>query len=161
MASVQIRTATPEDAEAITRIYTESAELHALLEPERNHVPDRSAIEDRYRRGAQHPDDVRETVTLVAEVAGQIVGFLDARLTQPLDPMYRPATYCFIADIAVAADRRGQGAGRALMQATEQWAAEHAAEFVLLEYHAKNERAAAFYAELGYRSGSVVAVKRL
>src|SRR5271166_5524908 len=97
MASVRIRRATPEDAEAISFIYMQSAELHARLAPERNHVPDRAVIETRYASGAQHPDDVPEAVTLVADNAGRAVGFLDARLTGPSDPMYRPATYCFIA----------------------------------------------------------------
>jgi len=161
MASVSIRRVTPEDAEAILFIYMQSAELHARLDPERNHTPGREEILERYRTGAQHPEDSIAAVTLVAEEAGQVVGFLDARLTKPFDPMYRPATYCFIADVAVAEEHRGRGVGRALMEAVEKWAAESGAEFVLLEYHAGNERAAEFYAELGYRSGSVVAVKRL
>jgi GNAT superfamily N-acetyltransferase len=161
MASVSIRRAIPEDAEAILFIYMQSAELHARLDPERNHVPDQAEILERYRTGTQHPEDSIAAVTLVAEDAGQVVGFLDARLTKPIDPMYRPATYCFIADVAVAEEHRGRGVGGALMEAVEKWAAESGAEFVLLEYHAGNERAAEFYAELGYRSGSVVAVKRL
>src|ERR1700729_2615157 len=132
MASVSVRRATPEDAEAILFIFMQSAELHARLDPERNHVPGRDEILERYRMGGQHPEDSIAAVTLVAEEAGQVVGFLDARLTKPFDPMYRPTTYCFIADIAVAADQRSQGVGRALMRAAEQWAAEHGAEFVLL-----------------------------
>jgi GNAT superfamily N-acetyltransferase len=161
MASAQIRQATPEDAEAILFIYMQSAELHARLDPDRNHVPDRAEILERYRTGAQHPEDSVAAVTLVAEETGQVVGFLDARLTKPFDPMYRPATYCFIADVAVAEAQRGKGVGRALLKAVEQWAAEQGAEFVLLEYHAGNERAVRLYEELGYRSGSVVAVKVL
>lgn len=161
MASVSIRRATPEDAEAILFIYMQSAELHARLDPDRNHVPERTEILERYRSGAQHPEDSTASVTFIAEEAGRVVGFLDARLTKPFDPMYRPSTYCFIADVAVAEGQRGRGVGRTLMQAAEQWAAESGAEFVLLEYHVSNERAAALYAELGYRAGSVVAVKRL
>ncbi|HYK18857.1 MAG TPA: hypothetical protein VEV37_12590, partial [Bryobacteraceae bacterium] len=36
-------------AEAITFVYMQSAELHARLDPERNHVLDRWAIVERYR----------------------------------------------------------------------------------------------------------------
>jgi ribosomal protein S18 acetylase RimI-like enzyme len=161
MASVRIRRATPEDAEAITFIYMQSAELHAQLDPERNHVPDRASIVERYRTGGQHPGDVKEAITFAAEQSGRVAGFLDAWLMHPFDPMYRPAMYCFIADVAVEERWRGTGIGRELMRAAEQWAAERGAEYVLLEYHAGNKRAAALYAELGYRSGSVVACKRL
>ncbi len=161
MASVRIRPATPEDAEAITRIYTESAEHHARIEPERNHVPDPAAIEERYRRGAQHPDDDGPTITLIAETDGAVLGFLDARLVRPFDPMYRPMTYCFVADIAVSAAHRSEGVGEQLMRAVEAWAQEQGANFVSLEYHIGNTRAAMFYERLGYRSASVVAIKRL
>jgi ribosomal protein S18 acetylase RimI-like enzyme len=161
MASVRIRPATPDDAEAITRIYIESAAHHALIDPERNHIPDRVAIEERYRTGRQHPDDGEETVTLLAETGGEIAGFLDARLMQPFDPMYRPATVCFIADIAVSTAHRSRGIGEQLMQAAEEWARRHGAEFVTLEYHSGNPRAGSFYARLGYRNASVVAIKRL
>jgi ribosomal protein S18 acetylase RimI-like enzyme len=161
MASVRIRPATPGDAEAITGIYTQSAELHAGLDPERNHVPDRIGIEERYRRGRQHPDQDSPTITLVAETDGTVIGFLDARLIQPFDPMYRPMTYCFVADIAVAESHRSEGVGEQLMHAGEAWAKEHGADFVSLEYHIGNTRAASLYERLGYRPASVVAIKRL
>lgn len=161
MPLVRIRPATPDDAEAITRVYMESAEQHALIDPERNHVPDPVAIEERYRTGRQHPDDGAEAITVVAEAGSRVVGFLDARLLRPFDPMYRSTTYCFIADVAVSAAHRSQGIGEQLMRAAEEWARQHGAEFVSLEYHTGNSRAAAFYERLGYRPASVVAIKRL
>jgi ribosomal protein S18 acetylase RimI-like enzyme len=161
MASVRIRPATPEDAEAITRIYTQSAEHHARMDPERNHVPDQTAIAERYRTGRQHPDEETESVTLISEMDGSVVGFLDARVVRPFDPMYRPLTYCFVADIAVAEEHRSEGVGEKLMRACEDWAKEQGAGFVSLEHHVSNTRAAAFYERLGYRSASVVAIKRL
>lgn len=158
MASVSIRAATPEDAEAITRIYMQSAEHHALLDPERNQVPDPAVICERYRTGAQHPEG-EEGVTLVAEKGGAVLGFLDARLVPPFDPMFRPVTLCFIADVAVAAEHRSEGIGEKLMKASEQWGASRGAGFVALEYHNANTRAATFYERLGYRPKSTVAVK--
>lgn len=164
MASARIRCATPEDAEAITFIYMQSAELHARLDPDRNHVPDQAEIEERYRTGAQHPEDAKASITLVAEDAGRLVGFLDARIIEAydaFDPMYRPATYCFVADVGVDEERRREGIGRALMHAIEQWAQEWDADFLLLEYHVGNTPAATLYERLGFRSGSMVACKRL
>jgi GNAT superfamily N-acetyltransferase len=161
MASVQIRPATPEDAEGITRVYLESAEHHARIDPERNHVPDRATIRERYRAGQQHPSSASGAVTLVAEAGGEILGFLDARIDRPLDPMYRAMTYCFIADIAVAEPHRSQGMGEQLMRAAEEWGRRNGADLVVLEYHTANPRAAEFYARLGYRPASMVAFKRL
>ena len=158
MASVSIRVATPEDAEAITRIYMQSAEHHALLDPERNQVPDPAAICERYRTGAQHPAG-EEGVTLVAEKHGEVLGFLDARLIPPFDPMFRPVTLCFITDVAVATDRRREGIGEQLMTAVEQWGSSRGAGLVALEYLNANTRAASFYDRLGYRPKSTVAVK--
>lgn len=161
MASLKIRPATPNDAEAITAVYFESAELHAQIDPLRNHVPDRAGIVERYRAGEQHPPGCLDCITLLAERDGEVLGFLDARLDLPFDPMYRPLTYCFIADVAVAAAHRDRGIGHQLMQAAEEWAASKGAGLVVLEYHTGNTRAASFYERLGYRGASVVAVKPL
>lgn len=137
----------------------QSAEHHAQIDPVRNHVPDPDAIVERYREGRQHPSNGMAHTTLVAEDSGVIVGFIDARIDEPFDPMYKPVKYCFIADIAVDSDRRGQGIGEQLMRAIEAWAREQGAEFVVLEYHMGNPRAADLYARLGYRRASIVAVK--
>ena len=161
MVSVRIRQSVPADAEGITRIYLESAEHHARIDPERNHVPDRATIQERYRAGRQHPESAAANVTLVAEAEEGILGFLDARIDRPFDPMYRRMTYCFVADIAVASSHRSQGIGEKLMRAAEEWGRRNGAELVVLEYHNANPRAAEFYARLGYRPASVVAVKPL
>ena len=164
VASVLVRRATSDDADAITRIYIESAEIDALLDPERNQVPDRPVIEQRYRTGAQHPEDAAAAITLVAEESGEVCGFVDARLIdsfERIDPMYKAATCCFIADIAVAATSRNKGVGGRLMRATEDWALEHGADFIYLEYHVENRGAAALYERLGYRPTSSVVMKKL
>src|SRR5579864_2299525 len=102
MAFVCILPATPGDAAAITRVHMESAEHHATIDPEHCEVPNRATIEERYRQWRQHPDPAFPAITLVAESDSEIVGFLDAQIQMPFDPMLRRMTYCFIADIAVA-----------------------------------------------------------
>ncbi len=161
MAPVRIRNATSDDARAITRVYMESAEHHAHLDRENCHVPDRAVIEERYRQGRQHPESELPTVTLVAEAEGEIVGFLDAQIQLPFDPMLRPIRYCFVADVAVAAARRNEGIGANLMHAAEEWAREQGAGAVSLLYNSGNSRVAEFYSRLGYRAGSVGMMKRL
>jgi ribosomal protein S18 acetylase RimI-like enzyme len=161
MLAVQIRPAVAGDAEGISRVFLESAEHHARIDAGRYYVPDRQAIVERYRRGQQHPVAGPGAITLVAEVGGEIAGFLDARLDEPFDAMHRPMTYCFVADIAVAAAHRSLGIGQQLMRAAEEWGSRHGAEFVSLEYHVANHRAAAFYERMGYQPASMVAIKWL
>lgn len=161
MTSVQIRPATPDDAAAITRVYMESAEHHAAIDPEHCHVPDRTAIEERYRQGRQHPDSESPAITFVAEADGEIVGFLDAQIQMPFDPMLRRMTYCFIADVAVTATHRNQQIGEQLMQAVEAWAREQNAGFLALIYNTGNSRVAEFYSRLGYAPATMGMMKRL
>jgi ribosomal protein S18 acetylase RimI-like enzyme len=163
MGEATIRPAAPEDAEGIARVFLESAELHAQLDPERYRVPEPAAISERYRQGRQHPPSATgASVTLVADLGGEIAGFVDARLERSLDAMHREILYCHIAEIAVASRRRSQGIGEQLLGAAEEWGKQRGAEFASLEYHAANTRAGAFYQErLGYRVASLTAIKRL
>lgn len=161
MPGPHIRLALPTDAEGITEVYMESAEHHAQIDPERCHFPDRNFIETRYRRGKQHPDPTAPAITLVAELNDKIIGFLDAQLQKPFDPMLRPFTYCFIADVAVAATHRSQGVGQQLLEAVELWAKEQKADYLSLIYNSGNPRAGELYARLGYQPGAISLTKVL
>jgi GNAT superfamily N-acetyltransferase len=139
----------------------ESAGHHAQHDPENCYLPNQAAIEERYRQGRQHPESELPAVTLVAEADGEIVGFVDAQIQLPFDPMLRPIAYCFVADVAVAAARRSEGIGVNLMGAVEGWAREHGADRVSLIYNSGNGRVAGFYERLGYGAASVGMMKRL
>ena len=107
LAAIEIRPAVPEDADGIARTFLESAEYHAELDPERYSIPAVETISARYREGRQHPSHAgREVTTLVAELSGEIVGFIDARLEQSPDAMHREMIYCHIAEIAVSRGHR-------------------------------------------------------
>ncbi|HEU5415265.1 MAG TPA: GNAT family N-acetyltransferase [Candidatus Angelobacter sp.] len=162
-ATIAIRRAASEDAEGITRTYLESAEHHAGLDSELYRVPAREAIAARYREGRQHPQDGCEaSITLVAELSGEIVGFIDARLFQPLDAMHREMVLCLISEIAVRRCQQNQGIGGKLLHAAEDWGRQQGAEFAILEYHPANTRAGTFYQRhMDYRLSSLTAIKRL
>lgn len=162
-ATITIRPAVAEDADGIAGTYLESAEHHARLDPERYWVPAVEAISARYREGRQHPQDAgAESITLVAELSGEIVGFIDARLERSADAMHREMIYCHVAEIAVSSRRQNQGIGGRLLQAVEDWGRRQGAEFASLEYHAANTRAGEFYQRnMGYRVVSITTIKRL
>lgn len=162
-AAITIRPAVSEDADDIVRTYLESAQHHARLDPERYWVPAAEVISARYREGRQHPPDAgAEAITLVAELRGEIVGFIDARLDRSPDPMHREMSYCHIVEIAVSSSQQSQGIGGQLLRAAEDWGRRQGATFASLEYHAENTRAGEFYQRrMGYRAASITAIKRL
>jgi GNAT superfamily N-acetyltransferase len=160
---VTIRPAVPGDADGIARTFLESAAHHAGLDPERYSVPALDMIAARYREGRQHPPhDGGGNITLVAQLGGEIVGFLDARLEHSPDPMHREMTYCHIAEIAVRDQHQNHGIGGQLLQAAEAWGRQQGAAFASLEYHMANTRAGSFYQQrMGYRLAAMTAIKRL
>jgi len=163
VAAITIRTADSTDADGIARTFIESAEYHAGLDPERYWVPAVETISSRYREGRQNrPDAGGEGIALVAELSGEIVGFIDARLEQSPDPMHREMMYCHIAEFAVGSQYQNQGIGRRLLQAAEDWGRQRGAEFASLDYHAANTRAGSFYQQgMGYHPAAIIAIKRL
>jgi len=160
---ITIRPAVREDADGIARTFLESAEYHARLDPQRYWVPALETISARYREGRQQsPNAPGEGITLVAELGGEIVGFIDARLEQSADVMHREIIYCHVAEIAASCRHQNQGIGTQLLQAAEGWGREQGAEFASLEYHAANTRASVFYGRhMGYSVASITAIKRL
>jgi ribosomal protein S18 acetylase RimI-like enzyme len=161
-AAVTIRPATSQDADGITHVYLESADFHAGLDAERFYIPERAAIVARYREGPQHRAHADgSSLTLVAELGGEIVGFVDLGLMRSPDPMHREMLYCHIVELAVSRHHQSQGIGALLLRAAEDWGREQGAELALLEYLTANKRATLFYERLGYRPAAVAAIKRL
>jgi len=157
-----IRPAGAGDAEGIASVFLASAEYHAALDPERYATPAIAGISARYRAGRQHPSECTEVVTLVAEVDGEVVGFIDARLEQSHDPMHREMTYCHVAEIAVSGGHRSLGIGGRLLRAVEEWGRRKGAAFASLEYHVANKPAGVFYEQrMGYSPAATILIKRL
>jgi GNAT superfamily N-acetyltransferase len=157
-----IRRAVAEDTDGITRTFLESAEHHASLDPELYFVPEAETIAARYKERRQHPAEKRaESITLVAELSDDIIGFIDARLYQPPDAMHRQMIYCLVSEIAVRREHQNHGIGGQLLRAAEDWGRQHGAELAALEYHAANKLAGAFYQHMHYRLGSITAIRRL
>lgn len=162
-SEVSVRLAVPGDANGIATVFVESAVHHARLDPERYAVPTTASISARYRSGQQHgTHEPADGVTLVGELSGEIVGFVDARLDRSPDPMHRDLLYCHIGEIAVSAKYRSRGIGERLLRAAEDWGRRNGAEFAYLEYHADNSRAGQFYQRrMGYRVAALAALRRL
>lgn len=153
-----IRPALAEDAEGAARVYLESAVHHERIDRERYFIPDHDAVLARFEERRCRKD----SVTLIATLAGEVVGFLDVELTRSTDLMHRGFRYCHMVELAVLARERSRGIGMRLLQAAEQWGREQGARYASLEYLAGNTRVAKLYEErMGYRKAAVMMVKPL
>ena len=158
---VHIRAAVPTDATGIAAVFLDSSEHHAHLDPARYRVPARETVLARY--GDTRPRSAGAgAVTLIAECGAEIVGFVDARCESSADPMHRDVLLCLVAEIAVSRHHRSRGIGAQLLRAAEEWGRAKGAAFAVLEYHAANTRAGAFYRHrMGYTVAAVTAIKPL
>ncbi len=132
-----IRNATPDDLDAIRRIYNEGIADHATLDIDPKSVDDMaawwSAHGDRY-------------AVIVAEDDGQVVGWAS------LNPYSHRCAYRFVADLSVyvARERRGTGVGFALLSALERTAKSHDFHKIVLFALAMNANGRHVYRKAGY-----------
>jgi ribosomal protein S18 acetylase RimI-like enzyme len=160
-AAATVRRAVPADAPGIAEAFLDSAEHHARLDPLRYRIPPLQTIVDRYGTDRQ-ASDAPSSLTLVAELGGDIVGFVEVQCEASPDPMHKDVTFCHVRELAVKARHRGRGIGAQLLCAAEDWGRRHGAAFALLEYHAANTRAGGFYhRRMGYTVAAITAIKPL
>jgi GNAT superfamily N-acetyltransferase len=154
-----VRRTTRADAEALVRIHADMGEHYAELAPERFHRPD---LEDYAPVVAAEITDNPNVLQLVAEIDGEVVGSLDARLETPHDEAHFALTRDLftvrlkIDYLAVAAAHRGSGAGTALVEAAEAWGREHGATVSELTTYQDSPLAYPFWtARAGYAPRSI------
>jgi len=108
------------------------------------------AFRDGFRTVAGSPDARVLLAVDGADVIGYLLGFAHPAF-------YAGGEVAWVEEILVRADRRGQGAGRALMDACEAWAARRGCVLVALA----TRRAAPFYRALGYEESAAYLRKTL
>jgi GNAT superfamily N-acetyltransferase len=156
---VKVRPAQPADADALAAVYLASAEHHQRLDPSLYPSPDLEASAQRYRQRLPLGDDAE---ILVADIAGEVVGWVEIKLQQPGgEPRMLRESLTAEIDIAVLPDYRGARIGSDLLEAAEAWAADHSAEFMTSEVHTANVDAVRFYQDHhGWRTSGLFMLKR-
>jgi len=122
--------------------------------------PEAKLLEPGFREVlARAVDDAGErTAVLIAEsTGGRRLGFISLKVRPDVTGTDR----AHVADLAVAADARRLGVGSALMEAAEEWARGQGLATISLEAWSTNERALAFYRELGFRPESLCLYKEV
>jgi ribosomal protein S18 acetylase RimI-like enzyme len=103
----------------------------------------------------------RDSGVLVAQEGRELIGFVAVRTEHaPDDPVLAPRRFAMVDMLAVRRDRQQHGIGRALMEATHQWAHQQALHEIELNVWEFNQRAIGFYETLGYRTLSRLMERR-
>jgi GNAT superfamily N-acetyltransferase len=148
MQEVTIRPATRSDQAALGRYGGSLMRQHHDADPQRFILTEHP--EAGYGRYLVSQLEDPDTLVLVAERAGEVVGYLFGSL-EPMDWMQLRAPCGFVHDVYVEASARRQGAGQRLMRAAIAWFQSKNQPRVVLWSADRNETAQRFFARLGFR----------
>jgi len=160
MPDVTIRRATRSDLPALGRMGATLMRTHYAFDQKRFLEPGDNAEEGyAWFLGEQLEDDVN-AIVLVAEIRGEVIGYLYAAL-EPISWKELRDACGFIHDILVEERRRGHGVATKLMEAAMAWLKEHGAPRVVLGTAEQNEGAQRLFERLGFRRTMVEMTKEL
>ena len=167
MEPIVIRPARASDAAELARNWIEVAQHYVELDPEAFRVPSTDGLVEFFEESLKRPRS-EDSVWLVADVDGQVVGDVSARLEQPAEDAerqllrYLGEVRIYVEALSVAQAHRRRGVGTRLMHAIERWARDRGAVWVMLDTYATSPLSVPFYEHgMGYRRRSIVFEKRL
>ena len=147
-AMATIRTAVKSDQDALGRYGGALMRQHHDADPRRFIQVEHP--EAGYGRYLVSQIGVSDTLVLVAESAGQVVGYVYADL-EDIDWKDLRGPCGYVHDVYVDEEARGQGAGRALMRAALEWFHAQGATQAVLLTKTGNHHAQQLFASLGFR----------
>ncbi|MFL6199922.1 MAG: GNAT family N-acetyltransferase [Thermoanaerobaculia bacterium] len=146
---VLIRPAAPADLEAIGRLGALLVRTHHDFDPDR-FIAATPQTEHAYGSFLGSQLDAPSIIILVAERDGEVVGYAYAGV-EGNDYMSLRGPAGVLYDIVVDSAHRGQGVGRALLDATLEALEEKGAPRVVLSTAERNESAQRLFARAGFR----------
>ena len=147
--SVTIRPATPADAPDLGRLGAQLVALHHDFDPQRFIAPTPDTARG-YGEYLASQTDVPDTLVLVAEQNGAVVGYAYAGL-EGHDWMALRGPAGVLYDIVVDPEHRGKGVGRQLLDAVTVALVERGAPRVVLSTAEGNAGAQRLFAAAGFR----------
>jgi len=145
--SVTVRRAEPQDAVTIAKLALKLFAQHREYDPERFADLGNVAGAERYYGGRTTAE---EAIVLVAETAGEIIGFVYAEFEE-INYAELLESAVWVHDLFVLESTRGTGAGKALIDATAEAARRTGADKLVLTVAAKNEFGRSFFKGRGFR----------
>jgi diamine N-acetyltransferase len=145
---LSIRPATIDDYDGVALVFDEIDRLHRQALPHIFRAVAGRALERAYFEAVLADP---EADWLLAERAGEIVGFANVRILHAPDrPMLVPRSFVEAGSLAVRADHQHTGIGRALMGRVADWAVARGLDEIELNVWEFNRDAIGFYEVLGY-----------
>ncbi len=163
----EVRVSHAGDGTGMALIWLDSAMYHAQLNPWRFRVPDSVGLAESFEERAAMPR-ADDRLDLVAELDGELVGLIFARLEEPMATASRQ----MVRDVTVrrvivnALNVRSAfwrlGFGRRLLRSAEAWGRDRGAQLVVLDTYAHSPVSVPFYESgMGYQRKSIVFSKSL
>ncbi len=147
--AISIRPAAPADSKTIGRLGALLVRMHHDLDPDR-FIAATPQTEERYGSFLGSQLAAPDIIILVAERDGEVVGYTYAGI-EGTDYMALRGPAGVVYDIVVEPAHRGQGVGRALLDATLEALQAKGAPRVVLSTAERNETAQRLFARAGFR----------
>ena len=166
MTAVVLREPRPGDGASLARMSEENASYYVERFPEDFRVPDEEGRAEFMEPGAEENTDT--ALALVAELDGDLAGYLEAQLLPPLDSaryqsnpeLGEPSLY--INYVATRPKFWRRGVATKLVEAAEEWGRERGATIAVCDTYLESPVSLPFWEErMGYRRRSVRLHKRL
>ena len=152
----------------MARAWKDAGRFYVEIDAGDFQVPDEAGLVDWLESGVEAMEEDHDLALLVAELDGEVVGFVGCRMATPIsDARWQLQTELakmrLIVDaVCVAEDHRGAGAGIELVGAAEDWGRERGASIAVVDGNWASGVAPRFYeSRLGYRRRSVSLRKAL
>ncbi len=158
-AAIRIRPAEPDDLAAIGRLGALLVRTHHEFDPQRFIAAGRGT-ERAYASFLGAQLDERDIIILVADQEGEVRGYTYAGV-EGFDYMSLRGPAGVLHDIVVDPDARGQGIGRALLEATLAALAARGLPRVVLSTATRNETAQRLFARAGFRPTMIEMTREL
>jgi len=166
-AEITVRPRRPGDGKELARSWLDAGRYYAELAPDTFQIPETDGLVEHLERGSA-PGDEPDTLRVVAEVGGRVVGAATGRIERPLDSARYQLQRQFsetrlMVDVVVVEEAfRRQGVGARLMAALEDWGRDRGATVSLLDTYPESALSLPFFQErMGYRRRSVRLIKPL
>jgi ribosomal protein S18 acetylase RimI-like enzyme len=149
MSTISVRRARPGDAPSLGKLGALLVRTHFEFDPKR-FLPVTSQTEERYGAFLASQLDDSDTVVLVAEKEGQVLGYTYATV-EGYDYMSLRGPAGVLNDIVVEPSQRGRGIGRMLLEATMDELKGRAVPRVVLSTAEQNLAAQRLFEGSGFR----------
>jgi ribosomal protein S18 acetylase RimI-like enzyme len=159
LAKSSVRRFEIADLPTLQRLVSEMQDFEREIDPR---LRPGGAIALDYTAAMLRRCDSHDGVVLLADVAGQTVGFVCVLPTVPHESLDEvPGSHALVSDLGVTPSVRGRGVGRALLEAAETYARSRGAAELRIAVLEGNRPAAHLYESAGFDPYLVILAKPL